>query len=166
MSNEKKDGGKHSPPQNPVFFVGDGPISPPPLLNQARGTIMPPPPPSPDPWLAADKLQHLVFCAAVAAAAYLVARASPSPRLASARLAVGAGAAFVAGATKEAGDAAGLWPGRPSLRDGAADAVGAAAALAALAWADAVAPGVLDRVAPRRRTSAEEDGVPLRARQG
>lgn len=81
------------------------------------------PPPPPDAWLAIDKLQHFLFCAAVAAAAYLGARASPT--LAAHRLLLGAAAAFAAGAAKEAGDALGLWPGAASARDAAADAGGA-----------------------------------------
>ena len=119
------------------------------------------PPPSADPWLAVDKLQHFLFCVVVAALAYLAARAHPST--APWRLAVGAGAAFVAGAAKEAGDAAGLWPGVASLRDGGADAAGAAVALAALAYVDATSPATLDVVAPRARGvgSGGDEGVRL-----
>lgn len=106
-------------------------------------------PPSADPWLAVDKLQHFLFCAAVASLAYLAARAHPST--APWRLAVGAGAAFLTGATKEVGDATGLWPGVASLRDGGADAAGAVVALAALAYVDATSPATLDGVAPRAR---------------
>lgn len=118
-----------------------------------------PVPLSDDPWLALDKAEHLIFCALVAACAYLVARTRPA--LARWRLAAGATASFLAGAAKEAGDAAGLWPGRPSWRDAAADAVGGAAALAALAYVDADRPEWLDRVAPRARVD-DVEGVALR----
>ena len=113
-----------------------------------------------DPWLAPDKLQHFSFCAAVATAAFLVARASTSPSIVRARLPIAAAAAFIAGAGKELGDAVGLWPGRASIKDGAADAAGAAAALAAVAWVEASAPHVLDGVMARKRAAGEE-GVAL-----
>jgi hypothetical protein len=123
------------------------------------------PPPPPDAWLAIDKLQHFLFCAAVAAAAYLGARASPT--LAAHRLLLGAAAAFAAGAAKEAGDALGLWPGAASARDAAADAGGGAAGLAAVDAVDARRPAWLDRVLPRaasgRRGGGEEgEGAALR----
>lgn len=120
---------------------------------------MVPPLDSDDPWLALDKLQHFAFCAAVAAGAYLAARSRPAT--APWRLALGAGASFAAGSLKEAGDGLGWWPGRPSLRDGAADAVGAAAALAALAYVDAIAPAYLDRIVPRARPRSADEGIGL-----
>lgn len=88
-----------------------------------------------DPWLALDKLQHFLFCFAVTAAGYLAARARE--RLRRHRLPLGCAAGVVAGILKEVGDVLGLWPGALSIRDLGADAVGVAAALAALVAAEA-----------------------------
>ncbi len=82
-----------------------------------------------DPWLGRDKLLHFGASAGIAAAGYGVGAALDDRR--GVAIAVGAGAALVAGAGKEALDAAGY--GHPSLRDFAWDVLGAAAGLA-LAW--------------------------------
>lgn len=94
-----------------------------------------PPGPPDDPWLAPDKLQHFLFCAAVTAAGYLAARAHE--RLRRHRLTLGCAAGVAAGVLKEVGDVLGWWPGALSVRDLGADAVGVAAALAALVAAEA-----------------------------
>ena len=85
-----------------------------------------------DLWLAPDKLGHLLFCAAVTAAAF--SAAARSERWASHRLLLAAVAGVTVGVGKEVGDALGLWPGAVSARDLGADAAGVAAGLA-LAWA-------------------------------
>lgn len=119
---------------------------PPPLAAACRpsaarraatlGTALPGPPD--DPRLAPDKLQHFVFCAAVTAVGYLAARTHEQLRRH--RLALGCAAGVVAGVLKEVGDVLGWWPGALSVRDLGADAIGVAAALAALVAAEARRP--------------------------
>lgn len=105
-----------------------------------------------DPWLAPDKLQHFLFCAAVTAAGYLAARAHE--RLRRHRLTLGCAAGVAAGVLKEAGDILGWWPGALSVRDLGADAVGVAAALAGLVAAEARHP--------RRAAAAGVEQAPAR----
>lgn len=99
-----------------------------------------------DPWLAPDKLQHVVFCFSLACVGFFALASvkrkssyfSPAPTTtAQQRLLAGALLAFLGGALKELGDFCGWWPGRASLRDAAADAVGAALGLAACALFEA-----------------------------
>lgn len=92
-----------------------------------------------DPWLAMDKLQHFLFCFALAVVGFALAsrkrkeRSETSNSTPVRRLLAGALLAFLGGALKELGDFLGWWPGRPSLRDAAADFAGAAFGLAACA---------------------------------
>jgi hypothetical protein len=103
--------------------------------------------PNDDPWLAADKLQHFALSAAGTLAAYhlllrhqrdgAVVTAASLPararRRANAALAAAALLAAALGLIKELGDGPlALWPGRASMRDGIADGLGIAAAVA---WA-------------------------------
>lgn len=85
---------------------------------------------SDDPWLAPDKLQHVLFCFSLACAGFALAAKSASSTPAQ-RLLAGALLASLGGVLKELGDFLGWWPGRASPRDAAADAVGAALGLAA-----------------------------------
>jgi len=96
-----------------------------------------PQPPSPDPWLAADKVQHFALSALGTLGVYwLLSRAAPDGAAAAAarlsrrrRLLIAAAAlAGALGLLKELGDGP-LWPGRASWRDGLADALGIAAAV-------------------------------------
>ena len=97
-----------------------------------------------DPWIAPDKLQHVAFCFSLACAGFfalpsVVKNTASSPSFPSTpigsqqRLLTGALLAFLGGSLKELGDYCGWWPGRASLRDAAADAVGAVLGLAACA---------------------------------
>ena len=96
-----------------------------------------------DPWLAPDKLQHVAFCFSLACAGFFALASvktsfffscsSTPTATARQRLLAGALLAFLGGSLKELGDFCGWWPGRASLRDAAADAVGAALGLAACA---------------------------------
>jgi hypothetical protein len=94
-----------------------------------------------DPWLAADKLQHVAFCFSLACIGFFAlagnfsssSSSSSSTPTPARRLGAGALLAFFGGALKELGDFLGWWPGRPSLRDAAADALGAALGLSACA---------------------------------
>lgn len=97
-----------------------------------------------DPWIAPDKLKHVAFCFSLAWAGFLFAPLAvvkktscsssfSTPATAQQRLLTGALLAFLGGALKEMGDFCKWWPGRASLRDAAADAVGAALGLAACA---------------------------------
>ena len=99
------------------------------------------PPAGDDPWLAADKAQHLALCFAIVAAAHAALRGPPLRLGARAALALAAAAALLAALAKEAGDAAGLWPGRASARDLAADLLGVAAGAAAVLAAERAAAG-------------------------
>jgi hypothetical protein len=75
--------------------------------------------------------QHLLFCAADAAAVHLLLRrAGLAP---AAALAGAAAASALAGIFKEVGDGLSWWPGRVSGRDLAADLAGALLAAAAIA---------------------------------
>lgn len=86
------------PPQPP-------PNCPPPAAPQAA-TNEPKLAGHEDPWLALDKLQHFIFCAAVTAAGYVAARGAE--RLRRHRLALGCGAGVAAGLLKEVGDVVGV----------------------------------------------------------
>ena len=96
-----------------------------------------------DPWLAPDKLQHVAFCFSLACAGFFALASvktsfffscsSTPTATARQRLLAGALLAFLGGSLKELGDFCGWWPGRASLRDAAADVVGAVLGLAACA---------------------------------
>uniref|UniRef100_A0A0E0AA02 Uncharacterized protein n=1 Tax=Oryza glumipatula TaxID=40148 RepID=A0A0E0AA02_9ORYZ len=87
-----------------------------------------------DEWLAADKLQHVLACFLIAlAGAALAGRSSRSP-LRRRPAALGCAASLAAGAAKEIADEAGFsGSSGASLRDAAADLVGATLAAVALA---------------------------------
>lgn len=87
-----------------------------------------------DEWLAADKLQHVLACFLIAlAGAALAGRSSRSP-LRRRPAALGCAASLAAGAAKEIADEAGFFGSSgASLRDAAADLVGATLAAVALA---------------------------------
>ena len=83
-----------------------------------------------DPWLARDKLEHLVVCWLITIVVYVACaqvRRRPSFPL---RLLLAVGASSLVGVAKEVGDAAGMWPWCPpcsaSRRDLVADGLGAA----------------------------------------
>jgi VanZ family protein len=83
-----------------------------------------------DPWLAVDKLEHVLFCAFVSGGAYVAALYLRKRRW---RIIFGAFAGLCAGLLKELGDELGFWPGRASLRDFGADLMGIALGLWAMA---------------------------------
>lgn len=119
--------------------------------------------PSDDPWLAPDKLQHFALSAAGTLAVYhallllrrrredadgeaataTVATQQQERRRRTVALAIATAAAAALGLIKELGDGPlALWPGRASLRDGIADALGIVAAIAWVrARGDAMASG-------------------------
>ncbi|CAG9466467.1 unnamed protein product [Pedinophyceae sp. YPF-701] len=84
-----------------------------------------------DPWLARDKVEHVLSCVLVTAVTALACRSYKPVR---ARLPawalrcppawLGAAAGAAVGALKELGDGLQWWPGRASIRDGVADVVG------------------------------------------
>nr|XP_009406584.1 PREDICTED: uncharacterized protein LOC103989464 [Musa acuminata subsp. malaccensis] len=78
-----------------------------------------------DDWLAADKLEHLLACFAIAILVAALAGRSRHAFLRRRSVALGSIAALVAGAGKEAGDEIGLWHSAgASSKDAAADLLG------------------------------------------
>lgn len=92
------------------------------------------------------------------AAAAAAARAATAARRRAVALAVACLVAAVLGLVKELGDGPlALWPGRASLRDGAADVLGIAAAVA---WARARGARVVSAPSLAER-GGDDEGVPL-----
>ncbi|KAM0939160.1 hypothetical protein DsansV1_C21g0167641 [Dioscorea sansibarensis] len=81
--------------------------------------------PDPDPWLAPDKLEHVVACLLITLAVAFLAARSRLPLLRRHNASIGSLAALTAGAAKEACDEFGLWASSgASARDAAADLLG------------------------------------------
>jgi len=89
----------------------------------------------PDPWIAADKAQHVAFAAALVLVAHLLLRRTTRVGWLPA-LTVAVLLSCVGGIGKEAGDHLGWWPGRLSARDLVADLIGTCTAAAAVAAAE------------------------------
>lgn len=89
-----------------------------------------------DDWLAPDKLQHVLACLLIALAAAALATRSSRPFLRRHALALGCAASLAVGAAKEVADEARLFGSSgASLRDAAADILGASIAAAVLSVA-------------------------------
>lgn len=86
-----------------------------------------------DPWLAPDKLYHLLFCLFLNLFVSLAASLSRYSFLRRYSVCLGSIASLIAGAAKEAADQIGLFPSSgASFRDGVADVVGVLIAASAL----------------------------------
>ncbi|KAL0922048.1 hypothetical protein M5K25_006008 [Dendrobium thyrsiflorum] len=109
-----------------------------------------------DPWLAADKLEHLIACFFITVLVATLARRSHRSFIRRRSVALGSVTALAAGAAKEAGDEIGLWKSAGgSVRDATADALGVALAAAVLALADSL------KLSGQRRRSSDRDQVDL-----
>ncbi|KAH0465495.1 hypothetical protein IEQ34_005598 [Dendrobium chrysotoxum] len=105
-----------------------------------------------DPWLAVDKLEHLIACFFISVLVATLARRSHRSFIRRRSVALGSVTALAAGAAKEAADEIGLWKSAGgSVRDAAADALGVALAAAVLALADSLKPS------DQRRRNSDRD---------
>ncbi|CAK7336291.1 unnamed protein product [Dovyalis caffra] len=86
-----------------------------------------------DPWLAPDKLYHVLFCLSLTLFFSKLASLTRYPFLKRHSIRVGAFLSLFAGATKEAADQIGLFPSAgASAKDALADVIGVLIAVAAL----------------------------------
>lgn len=117
-----------------------------------------------DPWIAVDKLQHLVLSAAVVVGVFVTARRALSLGRSSS-LAAGILTSLCAGILKELGDHLKWWPGNLSYRDFVADLLGIALAAAGILLhhhystaastsASAALAGLASRLQPTTGTAA------------
>ena len=86
-----------------------------------------------DPWLAADKAYHIVFCFVLTVVFYRVASLTPYPFLRRHAIPLGSIASLLAGAAKEAADHLGYFRSAgASVKDAVADLLGVIIASSAL----------------------------------
>ncbi|KAK4748281.1 hypothetical protein SAY87_014867 [Trapa incisa] len=80
---------------------------------------------SPDPWIAPDKLYHVLFCLCLTIVFSLSAYRTRYPFLRRHSVGIGSVASLIAGAAKEAADQLGIFPSAgASAKDAVADLVG------------------------------------------
>ncbi|KAK8966929.1 hypothetical protein KSP40_PGU012063 [Platanthera guangdongensis] len=104
-----------------------------------------------DPWLAVDKLEHVIACFFISVFVAALARRSKRPFIRQRSVLLGSLAALAAGSAKETCDDIGLWNSAGgSFRDAVADALGVALAAAVLSLSE-----ILSQSARRRSSDLD-----------